>query len=190
LYVTGAYEFHSKVNRSSDLDPADLNDVGNEYAGKIGIQYVFPTKTTVSAIYEMMRRDVPDYLVVQNERSRNGFWLAATQDLTEKDSVSLGWARAGATPGDPGQHNTAGQAPDAAANLYTLAYKHKVDKQFSWYADYALMANSALTHYDLGAGGRGVTTDCHDGNDIVDGAPNCYAGGRLQGVSVGMVYKF
>jgi predicted porin len=186
-YITGAYELHNQVNRTSDL--LDPTDIGNEYAGKVGIQYVFPTKTTVNYIYEILRRNIPADLASQNERSRNGFWLAATQELSEKDSVSLGWAHAGKTPGDPGQHNTDGFAPDTAANMYTANYKHKIDKQLSWYADYAVMANSTQTHYDLGAGGRGVTTDCHDGSsDPLD--PHCFAGGRLQGVSVGMVYKF
>ena len=32
----------------------------------------------------------------------------------------------------------------------------------------ALTLNHGNAHYDLGAGGRGVTTDCHDGtNDII-----------------------
>ena len=33
---------------------------------------------------------------------------AVTQVLAEKDSASFGWGHAGATPGDPGQHNTTG----------------------------------------------------------------------------------
>ena len=206
LYITGAYEFHSKVNRTGDVGGTpqavaspiglDPNDVGNEYAYKAGIQYMLPSKTTVSAIYEVMRRKVPAYLVEQNERSRNGYWLALTQDLTPNDSLSFGWAHAGASPGDPGTHNTSaadgiGNAnPDNKANMYTLAYKHKVDKQTTWYADYAVTANHALAHYDLGAGGRGVTTDCHDGITIAAGGATCYAGGRLQGVSAGLNYKF
>ena len=206
LYVTAAYEFHAKVNRTSDVvgtaqalaDPSgmDPNDVGDEYAYKAGLQYAFPTKTTVSAIYEVLRRKIPAYLIEQNERSRNGYWLALTQDLSPKDSLSFGWAHAFAAPGDPGQHNTSpadgvGTAgADNAANMYTVAYKHKLDKQTTWYVDYAVTANHTYAHYDLGAGGRGVTTDCHDGTSIADGAPECYAGGRLQGVSAGLDYKF
>ncbi|MEM4990396.1 porin [Collimonas sp. H4R21] len=206
LYVTGAYELHSRVNRTGDVAGTpqalaspiglDPNDVGNEYAYKIGAQYAFPTKTTLSAIYEVMRRNIPAYLNEQNERSRNGYWLALTQELTPDDSLSVGWAHANATPGDPGQHNTSAAdgigtiSPDNAANMYTVAYKHKIDKQTTWYANYAVTANHALAHYDLGAGGRGVTTDCHDGQTIAAGAPNCYAGGRLQGISAGVNYKF
>lgn len=206
LYVTGAYELHSRVNRTGDVAATpqalasptglDQNDVGNEYAFKVGAQYAFPTRTTVSAIYEVMRRNIPAYLAEQNERSRNGYWLALTQDLTADDSLSFGWAHANATPGDPGQHNTSAadgigtSNPDNGANMYTVAYKHKIDKQTTWYADYAVTVNRPLAHYDLGAGGRGVTTDCHDGQTIASGAPNCYAGGHVQGVSAGVNYKF
>jgi len=169
------------------------------------VQYAFPTNTTVSAIYEDMKRKVPDVLEFQNERTRKGYWLALVQGLTAKDSLSFGWAHAKASPGDPGQHNTpGGPNPDNAANMYTVAYKHAFDKQTMWYADWALTDNHSAAHYDLGAGGRAVTTDCHDGSQLAafdatanggaggvtgDG-PHCFAGGRLQGISVGVNYKF
>jgi len=54
----------------------------------------------------------------------------------------------------------------------------------------AITINQAQAHYDLGAGGRSVTADCHDGSSISQGAPFCYAGGRIMGVSVGLDYKF
>jgi predicted porin len=208
LYVTTAYELHRDVNRSSDVtntpaalasaDGTDPNDIGNEWALKVGAQYKFPTLTTVSAIYEWMRRKVPAYLETQNERSRNGFWLAVTQEITPKDSVSVGWAHANRSPGDPGQHNTAPADPLAvgipnpnnAANMFTAMYRHAVDKHLSVYVDGALVLNKPLAHYALGAGGRSVTIDCHDGSSISNGAPFCYAGGREMGVSVGMNYKF
>jgi len=51
-----------------------------------------------------------------------------------------------------------------------------------------------------GAGGRGLTTDCHDASQLaafdpttgtVSGnGPRCWAGGRLQGFSLGMNYRF
>src|ERR1700674_1064843 len=88
-------------------------------AAKIGIQYVFPTQTTVSAIYERMKRKIPADLEFQNERSRSGYWLALTQALSAKDDLSFGWAHANATPGDPGQHNNWGSNPDSAANMCT-----------------------------------------------------------------------
>lgn len=208
LYFTTAYELHQGVNRSSDVtaspaakasgDGTDPNDIGNEWAFKVGAQYKLPTKTTVSAIYEVMRRNVPAYLQIQNERSRNGFWLAVTQEFTPKDSASVGWAHANRTPGDPGQHNTAPADPNAigvanptnGANMLTAMYRHAIDKHATVYANYAVTINQSAAHYDLGAGGRGVATDCHDGSSVSNGAPFCYAGGREMGVSVGLNYKF
>ncbi len=205
LYLTGAYEMHRKVNRTSDLAVFDPNDVADESAAKIGVQYKFPTRTTFSAISERLRRNVPGYLMVQNERQRNGYWFAVSQDLDAKNSLHLGWAHAGRTPGDPGQHNTPALDPsglgtanaDNSSNMYTFAWKYQVDRQLGYYFNYAVTANHQYAHYDLGAGGRSVTTDCHDasnpdttGFDPAGGAPRCWAGGRLQGASVGMRYTF
>lgn len=199
LYVMAGYELHRKVNRTSDLPAFDPNDVADEHAMKVGAQYRFKaTGTTISAIYERLRRDVPDYLSYQNERSRNGTWLAISQDVGPRDSVHFGWAHAGASPGDPGTHNSGGGAnPDNAANMFTLAWKHAVDNNLSYYVDYATTLNHRDAHYDLGAGGHGVTTDCHDasnpdasGFDPNGNGPRCWAGGHLQGVSVGMKYQF
>ena len=82
-------------------------DVADEDAGKVGIQYGFFNKrTVVSAIVESMHRYVPGFLEWQNERQRLGSWLAGTQAIGEFDSLSIGWARAYRTPGDPGQHDT------------------------------------------------------------------------------------
>jgi predicted porin len=198
--VTAAYERHFKVNRSSDIDLTGPNaalaplDVADENAAKVGVQYTFPTKTTVSGIYESMRRDVDKSLSFQNERSRNGTWLAVTQELTPKDNISFGWAHAFATPGDPGQHNSpGGPNPDNAADMYTVAYKHTIKPGLLWYVTYAATLNHPDAHFDLGAGGRGVTTDCHDAGDASGGEssnPHCFAGGNLQGVSVGMRYTW
>ena len=65
------------------------------------------------------------------------------------------------------------------------------------HVNYAMTVNYSTAHYDLGAGGRGVTTDCHDaanpdasGFDPNGGAPHCFAGGRLQGISAGIKYIF
>jgi predicted porin len=223
LYVTAAWEFHDKVNRISDQPTAAFPqgypfDVGNETAWKVGVQYTLPwTKTTIGGIWEEMRRNVPAPLQIQNERSRNGFWLTGTQPVTDKDSVSVGWAHAFATPGDPGQHNTGSTVivdpatgvfgnpnPNNPANMFTIMGRHTLKKGFSVYADYALTVNSPLSHYDLGAGGRGVTTDCHDAAELaafdataaggaggVSGnGPHCWAGGRVQGVSLGFDWAF
>ena len=198
LYLTGAYEMHRKVNRTSDLPAFDPTDVADEHAIKLGVQYKFPTKTTVSAIWEDMKRNVDSALAFQNERSRTGTWFVVSQGLSDKDSVHFGWAHANKTPGDPGAHNTTGGAnPDNAANMFTAAWKHQLDKNMSIYADWAETLNHRDAHYDLGAGGHGVTTDCHDasnpdttGFDPNGNAPHCWAGGHLKGISVGMKYQF
>jgi predicted porin len=202
LYLTAAYEMHKNVNRTSDLPNLDPRDVGDESAMKIGGQFAFPTGTTVSALWEKTKRSIPSDLDFQNERTRpRATWLALTQVLAPGDSLSLGWAHAASTPGDPGQHNTPGGAnPDNSANMYTAAWRHMIDKSLTFYVDYATTRNHADAHYDLGAGGHGVTTDCHDSTPmaafdattggVTNTGPHCFAGGSLQGVSVGMGYRF
>ena len=184
LYVTAAYELHKQVNRLGDETnptppgaPAGAVGVVDEYAYKVGVQYHLPTKTTLNAIYEKMHRSAPDPTF--NERQRDGYWLAVTQGIGERDDVSLGWAHAGKTPGDPGIGPV-----DNAANMYTVGYKHHFDRRTNWYAVYARQDNHVGAHYDLGASGHGITTDCHDA------AGNCFPGTTLQAVSVGMQYNF
>jgi predicted porin len=202
LYFTAAYELHKKVNRVSDLANLDPNDVADEDAFKTGLQYAFSHATTFSAIYEDFHRYVPSYLEYQNERQRTGFWFALTQWLAAKDNINFGWARANPTPGDPGQHNTPATAnPNNMSNMFTAAWKHNFDEHFGWYLAYADTVNHPAAHYDLGAGGHGVTTDCHDAsiegafdatvNPPVSGdGPHCWAGGHLQGISTGITLNF
>ena len=202
LYLTAAYEMHKNVNRTSDLPDLNPADIGDESAFKAGVQYVFATKTVVGFVWERTKRNIPQDLEFQNERTRNNAtWLALTQALTEKDSVSVGWAHAGSTPGDPGQHNTlGGPNPNNSANMYTINWKHLIDPSLTLYLDYAMTRNNTDAHYDLGAGGHGVTTDCHDSTpeaafDATTGTtsntgPHCFAGGKLQGVSAGVQYRF
>jgi predicted porin len=215
LYIAAAYEQHNGVNRMSDTigfpttppedTQGDPNDVANENAWKIAAQYTFPTKTTIGGIYEKFKRNVPAYLEYQNERQRSGTWLVLTQALTEKDVVSGGWAHAGSTPGDPGTHNTpGGPNPNNQANMYTVAWKHAFDPSVTFYAAWAMTVNHTDAHYDLGAGGHANTTDCHDASEQAafdptanDGAggvsgngPHCFAGGKVQGVSIGVNYRF
>jgi predicted porin len=188
-------------------------DVADEDAFKVAALYTFPTKTTVGGIFEMLHRYVPNILAFQNERQRNGTWLFATQELTPNDSVSFGWAHAFATPGDPGQHNSAtlttttgmggfllptdgvgAFAPNQnQADMITATYKHKFGQNLTWYTAVAATINGPSAHYDLGAGSRGVTTDCHDAFDASGGLasnPHCYTGPVLGGVSTGIQWRF
>ncbi|MDB5092040.1 MAG: Porin precursor [Candidatus Eremiobacteraeota bacterium] len=203
LYLTADYELHKMVNRTSDVaDPALAPlDIGDEAAWKVGAQYAFSKNTLLSGIYEDMTRSIPDVLAFQNERTRNGFWLALTQNLSDRDNINFGWARANPSRGDTGQHNTPGGFnPDNMANMYTFAFKHAIDRHTLWYFDWALTLNHPDAHYDLGAGGRGLTTDCHDASQlaafdpttggVTGNGPHCYAGGRLQGFSTGLDLRF
>ncbi len=183
-------------------------DVADEDAFKVGALYRFPTKTTVGAIFESMHRYVPADLAFQNERQRNGTWLFVSQDLTAADSIHFGWAHAFRTPGDPGQHNsgtividpTASTPPPVfasnnnQADMLTASYKHKFSENLTWYTAVAATFNGPSAHYDLGAGGRGVTTDCHDASGAdggnVFGNPHCFTGTTLVGVSTGIQWRF
>jgi predicted porin len=176
--------------------PAYLTDIADESAFKVGAQYAFDFGLTASAIWENLHRSVPEDLEFQNERQRYGTWLALSQTLTDKDILSVGWAHAGKTPGDPGgQHNYDPFSTNDTADMVTIAWKHKLDKQLYWYLDGALTANHGNAHYDLGAGGRGLTTDCHDGTNTIDvdyssAGPTTWGGCRIVGFSTGLDYKF
>jgi len=203
LYATVAYEMHRNVNRTSDLENLDPRDIADESAVKVGVQYKFPTRTTVDVLWERTMRSLPADLESQNERERpNATWLALTQELTARDNVSFGWAHAGKSKGFLGVHNTPDTQTsfDNSANMYTLAWRHLIDKSLSVYADWALTVNGPDAHYDLGAGGHGVTVDCHDATPtatfdtttggVTNTGPHCFSGGHVQGVSVGVDYRF
>jgi predicted porin len=180
-----------------------MDDVANEWAWKVGVMYSFPTGTKIGGIYESMHRDVPADLAFQNERTRNGTWLVIEQKVTETDELDFGWAHAFKAQGDPGQHNTATipydgglafYAPnDNQANMTTAAWKHMWSENLQTYITGAATFNGPSAHYDLGAGGRSVTTDCHDAFNASGGiasAPHCYAGALLVGVSTGVKWRF
>ncbi|HEY4974072.1 MAG TPA: hypothetical protein VII41_10710, partial [Steroidobacteraceae bacterium] len=176
--------------------PPYLTDIADEWAFKVGAQYVFAFGLTASAIWEDLHRNLPQVLEFQNERQRNGTWLALSQNLGSFDTVSFGWGHAGRTPGDPGgQHNYNPTTTDDTANMYTIAWKHKLDKQLYWYVDGALTLNHGNAHYDIGAGGRSLTTDCHDGTnavliDYTSAGNTTWGGCREMGFSTGLNYKF
>ncbi|MBO0751882.1 MAG: porin, partial [Bradyrhizobiaceae bacterium] len=194
-------------------------DVADEDAWKVAALYRFPTKTTVGGIFESLHRYVPADLAFQNERQRYGTWLFLSQQFTDKDSIHFGWAHAFKAPGDPGQHNdstltnnqtnvvvdpntgamstvTVGGtfAPNNnEADMVTASYKHKLSENLTWYSAVAATFNGPSAHYDLGAGGRGVTTDCHDAfgaSGGVNSTPHCWTGTTIVGVSTGLQYRF
>jgi predicted porin len=218
--IVSAYERHQNVNRSSDITalyPSGnaysgvlaAQDIAPEDAGKVGIMYTFPTKTTFGGIVETMHRYVAADLQFQNERQRQGTWFVASQKLGHNTSAYFGWAHAFRAPGDPGQHNdsnavppggdpatdaTAGAHVDNTANMFTVAFKDQINKNLTAYVDWAFTANGPAAHYDLGAGGRSITTDCHDAfaatGGLVGSNPHCWTSGNLMGISAGMNFKF
>ena len=221
LFMTGAYERHMKVNRQSDITGLysspnnateallESQDVADEDAGKFAAQYSLFSGTSVSGIFETMHRYVPDDLQFQNERQRMGTWFSFNQRINRATSLSLGWAHAFRTPGDPGQHNDSNNVPlggvlgmDAVgganqnnqANLFSIALKYKASESLGMYLGWAMTANGPAAHYDMGAGGRSVATDCHDAfaaaGGLVGSNPHCWTGGQLDGASVGMAWKF
>jgi predicted porin len=251
LYLFGAYEIHTDVNRSSDgvgsnnpyyaylyglgpnstvkcapgvlcsslLDWSDFLsweaenpgealagspefntavDVVDEWAMKFGGQYHFDFGLTVSYAYEDMHRDVPSYMEWQNERQRTGDWLALDYAFANgADRIAVGWAHAGATPGDPGgQHNYApAGVGDNEANTYSFSYWHKFDRQFSGYLEFAETANDINAHYDLGAGGAGIKIDCHDAThpleiDYSSAGPTTWGGCHPIGAGMGVRFQF
>jgi hypothetical protein len=180
-------------------------DVADEWAAKIGALYKFDTGTTVGAIVEYMKREVPADLAFQNERTRWGTWVFLSQQLTPVDSVHFGWAHAFRAQGDPCQHNDCTLRTDGGAiafatnqnqaDMVTAAYKHQFSKNLTWYTDIAATFNGPSAHFDLGAGGRGVTTDCHDAGTTsaaggTTSAPNCFTGTTIVGVSTGVQWRF
>jgi predicted porin len=179
-----------------------IEDVANEQAAKAGIIYTFPTKTTIGGIVEYMWRSVPADLSFQNERTRWGTWLVVSQELSPIDSVHFGWAHAFRSPGNPGQHNDstlvttngAGFGPNQnQADMVTAEWKHKLSENLIWYNIAAATFNGPDAHYDLGAGGRSVTTDCHDATAASGGLfgnPHCWTGTTLIGLSTGLQWRF
>jgi hypothetical protein len=182
LYATAGYERHNNVNRTGDETVAGTVGIRDESAYKVGVQYAFPTHTTVSFIVERLKRDAitPDL----DERTHTATWLAATQNLTPYDDLNFGWAHVGRTPGQPdqgvqdknGNPATPGSS-DNAANLYSFGYKHRFgDKRTTTYLTFSRLANGHWAHYSLGAGGHGLPTRNYVGAKMVASAAPHFLG--------------
>jgi len=175
-----------------------LYDMADEYAVKVGGQYHFEFGLTISYLWEEMKRKVPESMEFQNERQRNGQWVALEYEFNGgADRLAAGWAHAGATPGDPGgQHNyNPNGIGQNESNMVTAAYWHKFDKQLTWYFDVADTMNDGNAHYDIGAGSHGIKTDCHDAThtpfiDYSSAGPTTWGGCHEIGVSTGLNFKF
>jgi len=173
-------------------------DVADEWAMKFGAQYTFDFfGLTLSALYEELHREVPPQMEFQNERQRHGYWLSAEEALNEgRDVLAVGWAHATATPGDPGgQHNYNPNSTGDEVNMYAFEYWHKLDKQLTMYFDVAETINDGNAHYDIGAGGHGIKTDCHDATheqyiDYSSAGPTTWGGCHPLGFSTGVRYTF
>jgi hypothetical protein len=196
-YLAYAAEFPlAAAAASAPYNPAF--DTADEWALKFGGQYRFGFGLTVSYLWEGMHRNLVDAMQFQNERTRNSDWLALQYEFPGgADRIAAGWAHAGATPGDPGgQHNFyPGGIGNNQANMYTLAWWHKFDKQLTWYFDMADTANDGNAHFDIGAGGHGIKTDCHDAThtpfiDYTSAGPTTWGGCHEIGVSTGLNFKF
>jgi predicted porin len=80
--------------------PGYRTDIGDEMAYKLGAKYTWPMGLSISGIWESMKRQIPQALEFQNERTRIGWWFAASQDLFgPKDNVSIGYGHGPLRPG-------------------------------------------------------------------------------------------
>lgn len=195
LYWATAYEVHERVNRSGDDLTNFVVGVHNESAAKVAAQYK-TNSVTVNGIFESLMRDRHNEPKLADERTRTGYYLSGVQRVGESNELSLAWAHANKTPGDP----TIDKALNNQANMYALGYRKYLDKSFNLYAIYAMQANSDGAHYDLGASGHGIPIVGRDGQAACDGSDGCLptkttGKGEVKGVtisafSIGMAYTF
>jgi len=174
-------------------------DSANEWAAKVGGQYHFQFGLTVSYLWEKTERKLTQGMVFQDERTRpNAQWAAIEYEFSGgANKIAVGYAHAGATPGDPGgQHNyNPNLVGQNTANMYTVGFWHKFDKQLTWYMNWAETINDGNAHYDIGAGSHGIKTDCHDAThasfiDYSSAGPTTWGGCHAQGFSTGLNFKF
>ena len=148
---------------------------------------------------EEMKRNLPAELQFQNERQRNSHLAGAfTRSSTAGPTrVSAGWAHAGATVGDPGGEHNYNPNFDGKnqANMYTIAWIAQAGQAVVLVHRWRETVNDGNAHFDIGAGGHGIKTDCHDGTNTVitdfsSAGPTTWGGCHELGVSTGVNYKF
>ena len=202
LYAIAGYEVHKDVNRKGDEIIPGTIGIRDEAAYKLGVQYTFPTHTTVNVIVERLKRNA--ITAALDERTHTATYLAVTQKFSRWDDLNLAWAHANATPGQPDQSiqdrygNDNGPGPsDNKANLYALGWKHHFsDNKTSVYLVYARLKNGYWAHYSLGAGGHGLPTRNYVGDKFIGGCQDggvCgppFGGATPEAFSLGMIYDF
>jgi predicted porin len=205
-----AYELHEHTNRTGDEGVTPLSNgtvltvpvgavgINNEWAAKVGAGYLFDDgigKLQLYGIYEWMRRE--GTVAIFNERSRDGYFLSATQTVGQWD-VSASWAHANTSPGSPGTgvYNTYTVAPpagsadfalntlDSSADQYAVGAKYHFNKWVSWYTVASLLRNGPGAHYCLGVSGHGYGVCGRDANN------NVVAGDTIKAVTTGMTLDF
>ncbi len=178
--------------------PAGAVGVANEWAAKLGGGYHFNDGIGILqlyGIYERMRRE--NTVAAFNERSRDGYFVSATQKIGKWD-VSGSWAHANASPGSPGTGilNTYTVAPpagsadfalntlDSSADQYAAGVKYHFSPFVSWYLVGSYLRNGPGAHYCLGTSGHGYGVCGRDANN------NVVAGNKAKAVTTGMTFDF
>ncbi|HEX9210733.1 MAG TPA: porin [Bradyrhizobium sp.] len=213
--AVAAYELHEGTNRTGDeavtplsnggvlTVPAGAVGIANEWAAKFGAGYRFNDmigSLQLYGIYEIMRRE--NTVAAFNERSRDGYFLSATQTVDKWD-ISASWAHANASPGSPGtgvnnNYPIAGvpvSAPagaadfalnsvDSSADQYALGVKYHLSPFVSWYLVGSYLRNGPGAHYCLGVSGHGYGVCGRDANN------NVVAGNKAEAVTTGMTFDF
>jgi predicted porin len=212
-----AYEFHQGVNRHGDdgLEPAlagtpffapifladgsqVLTGTADEWAAKVGAGYridgpIGPLQ--LYAMYEWIRREVQPGFDPFNERSKDDFFVSATQYVGEHWSFSASWAHGGKTPGNPAMLsvNDPALAPlatlqgnlfDDSANMYAAGARYRFNQWASMYLVGAWLTQGPGAHYCLGPSGHGYQVCGRDQfNDTIGGT-------TIKSVSTGMTFDF
>jgi predicted porin len=212
-----AYERHQGVNRHGDdgLEPAlagtpffapvflaDGSQVftgtADEWAAKVGGGYRIDAPIgplQLYGYYEWIRREVPAAFEPFNERSRDGFFVSATQFVGDHWSFSASVAHAFATPGNPAMLsvNDPTLAPaatlqanlfDDSATMYGVGTRYRFNSWASWYLVGAWIQQGPGAHYCLGASGHGYQICSRDQfNDTIGGA-------TIKAASTGLTFDF